>query len=179
MVGASRKILLGCGLALVLGAGASHAENLSISAIPALGIGKVVADSSVSSFHVDAATGVVTRVSGTAIRLTATNATVPTVTITCSAPPGNCKKTYTVTITNGTTATGRSTAIPTFNISNLSTQAGVTFSPAAPGPAAPLVFSIISTNSTFTASFKLAFDATFNSSAVTGSTVWTYSVVVS
>lgn len=178
MGGTLRKTTLGLGLALFLGAGASRAENLSISVIPALGIGKVVADSSVSRFHVDAATGAVTRVSGTAIRLTATNATVPTVTITCSAPPGNCKKTYTVTITNGTTSSGRSTTIPVFNVSNLSTQAGVTFSSAAPSPAAPLVFSITSTNNTFTASFKLAFDATFNSSAVTGSTAWTYSVVV-
>ena len=178
MVGAFRKTILGFGLTLVLGVGASHAENLSISAIPALGIGKVVADSSVSRFHVDAATGAVTRVSGTAIRLTATDATVPTVTITCTQSSGNCKKTYTVTITNGTTTSGRSTTIPTFNVSSLSTQAGVTFSPAAPGPAAPLVFSIVSTNNSFTASFKLAFDATFNSSAVTGSTAWTYSVVV-
>jgi len=178
MAGAFRKITVGFGLALVLGVGASHAENLSISAVPALGIGKVVADSSVSRFHVDAATGAVTRVSGTAIRLTATNATVPTVTITCSASPGNCKHTYTVTITNGSTTSGRSTTIPAFNVSNLSTQAGVTFSPAAPSPASPLVFSIVSTNNTFTASFKLAFDATFNSSAVTGSTAWTYSVVV-
>jgi len=178
MVGAFRKTILGFGLTLVLGVGVSHAENLSISAIPALGIGKVVADSSVSRFHVDAATGAVTRVSGTAIRLTATDATVPTVTITCTQSSGNCKKTYTVTITNGTTTSGRSTTIPTFNVSNLSTQAGVTFSPAAPGPAAPLVFSIVSTNNSFTASFKLAFDATFNSSAVTGSAAWTYSVVV-
>jgi hypothetical protein len=178
MVGKSKNLLLGIWLSFVLCVGSSHAENLSISALPALGVGKVVADSSVSRFHVDAATGVVTRVSGTAIRLTATNAAVPTVTITCAQMSGNCKKTYTVTITNGTTTSGRSTTIPTFNVSNLSTQAGVTFSPAAPSPAAPLVFSIVSTNSTFTASFKLAFDATFNSSAVTGSTAWTYSVVV-
>lgn len=179
MVGILRKTVSGCGLALLLGVGAAQAETLSVSAPAALGVGKVVADSSVSRFHVDAATGVVTRVSGTAIRLTVTDAAVPTVTISCSAPPGNCRKTYTVTITNGTTTSGRSTSIASFNVSNLSTQAGVTFSPAAPSPAAPLVFSIVSTNNTFTASFKLAFDATFNSSAITGSTVWTYSVAVS
>ena len=132
-----------------------------------------------SRFHVEAATGVVTRVSGTAIRLTATNATVPTVTISCTQMPSNCKKTYTVTITNGTTTQGRSTTIPTFNVSNLTAPSGVTFSPAAPAAGAPLVFSIVSTNNNFSVSFKLAFDATFNSSAVTGSTAWTYTVAVS
>ena len=179
MVGKSQNILLGLWLALALCVGSSHAETLSVSTPPALGIGKVVADSSVSRVHVDAATGVVTRVSGTAIRLTATNAAVPTVSISCTMSPGNCKKIYTVTITNGTTTQGRSTTIPTFNVSNLTTQAGVTFSPAAPTAAAPLVFSIVSTSNNFSVSFKLAFDATFNSSGVTGSTAWTYSVVVS
>lgn len=178
MAGALRKTISSLGLALVFGAGAAQAETLSVSAPTALGVGKVVADSSVSRFHVDAATGAVTRVSGTAIRLTATNAAVPTVTITCTASPGNCKHTYTVTITNGTTTQGRSTTIPAFNVSDLATQAGVTFSPTAPGPASPLVFSIVSTNNNFTASFKLAFDATFNSSATTGSTAWTYTVAV-
>jgi hypothetical protein len=167
--------------ALALCAGPAPAYTLGVPAIATVALGKFVADSTVSVFSVSASTGVVTKISGTAIRLTSGTVATPTVTITCATAGGGgkCNRTVTVQIVAGSTLSGRPTTITKFNVSNLSGPAGVTFSPSAPAPAAPLTFSIVSTANSYTVTFKVGITASFNASATTGNTDWTYTVSVS
>ena len=171
---------LAAGLCALLASGQALAWRLTERSIATLSLGTIVADSSVSTFNVDASSGSVTRIGGTAIRLTPGSVTTPTVTISCASggAGGNCDHIYTVQILAGSTVSGRPTTITSFNVPNLS-GAGVTFSPATPAAGAPLTFSIISSSSSFTVTFKLGITASFNSSGTTGNTDWTYTVLVS
>ncbi|HEY5105759.1 MAG TPA: hypothetical protein VII73_03180 [Caulobacteraceae bacterium] len=162
-----------------LAANQASAYNLTESSISAMPLGKIVADSTVSVFNVNASSGLVTKISGTAIRLTSGSVTTPTITIKCASSGTNCNRTFTVQILAGSTLSGRPTTITSFNVANLSGGAGVTFSPSAPPAAAPMTFSIVSTVTTFTVTFKVGLKARFNASATTGNTDWTYTVSVS
>ena len=175
-----RGLCLALATVLGCGAGPALAYRLDVPAVSAIGLGTIVADSSVLVFSVNAASGMVTRISGTAIRLTSGTVTTPTVTITCATGGGggNCKRTFVVQILAGSTVSGRPTTITSLNVSNLS-GAGVTFSPSSPTPGVPLTFDIVSSVNKFTVTFQVGLNASFNASATTGNTDWTYVVSVS
>jgi hypothetical protein len=168
-------IALALGLAPAMNA---MGATVNMPAISAISLGKFVADSTASTFSVAASSGTVTKISGSAIRLTSGVVTVPTVTINCTA---TCKKTFTVQITTGSTTGGRSTTITSFNVAHLSGTAGqITFSPTSPPPAAPLTFTFISnSNNPCSVTFSVGLTSTFNASTITGNTTWTYTVAVS
>ena len=169
----ARLFPIAVGAALASVAGPSQAYNLGVPAVATIALGTFVAGPTASVFNVAASTGVVTRTSGTAIRLTSGDVATPTVTITCGAGGvGTCNRTFTVQIVDGSTVSGRPTTIKTFNVSTLSGGAGVTFSPSAPPAAGPMTFSIVGTVNTFTVTFKLGIKASFNASATTGNTDW-------
>lgn len=148
------------------------AAQISISRSPVTSpvIGTVVRGSTATTFSVSTA-GVVTRVSGDAIRLSSTSITQPTITLTCGTDT-NCKhKDVRVTITSG--GTSGSGSITLFRIGTLT---GATYRTTAPANAASLTFDLRPLGQSRSANFILGMDVLLAAAANSGAHAFTFTV---
>lgn len=163
------------GALTVLACGTARAESLTFTPhTGTLALGTIVAASPATSFHVDASSGLITNTGGTGFVLTSSTVATPTVTLVCNnGSGGNCKGAYRIVFTSGA-ATGRPASITAFNVASVSAPGGVTTTPTSGSN--PFTLTINSTANTWTVSFKLGVDVTFNASATTGNTSVTYGI---
>lgn len=173
----------GAALALALAPGAARAAVFGVSiANGSASLGNLLITSSPASVRVDAGTGAVSVVSGGAVLLKANGAPagpapIQTVTITCTNSSGNCKATYTVSVTVAAVS-GQATGVSAINVANLTATAGsVTFSGAAEGPPGQM-FTLTSSSASFTVSFAVGATATLVSGSG-HSAAWSYNVRIS
>lgn len=165
-------------------AGAAHAETLSLVSISnsPVAVGNLVITSSPASIKVTAGTGAVSVVSGGAVRVKANgvapgNVPVQTVTVTCTANPGNCKNTYKILITQAAVS-GQAGSISKINVANLTFTMGSGSFSSAPEAAPGQIFTITGNSTSFTATFALGSTVVLNSGA--GHTAsWSYNVKIS
>lgn len=137
-------------------------------------LGSVIRGSTTSTFSISPS-GVVTRTSGDAIRLSAVSVTGTTVTISCGLLNLVCAgRTLRVTI-QATGATGSAT-LTKFRVGSLS---GTTYSAgSAPAEASSLTFNLNGIGLLGSCSFALGMDVQVPSGSITGSGAYTYSITV-
>jgi hypothetical protein len=133
-------------------------------------LGKLVAGTSATTFHMAAGSGLVTVTSGNGFRLTSGAATSPLVTITCKG--GGCKNsTITVTLSQAGISSGRPVTVSGFNVTSLT---GATVVSGSTSGASPLVFTISPLGVNGTATFKLGLDSRFPPTGAAGVATWSY-----
>jgi hypothetical protein len=166
-----RRSLLVSGLALLCLAATPAAAQVTISQSPSTSrvIGTVMRGSAATTFSVSTA-GVVTRVSGDAIRVSSSSVTVPTITLNCAS--NNCKgDEFRVTVTaSGASGDSR---ITRFRFGTLS--AGQLRS-ARPADGASLTFDMRMTHRQNPASFTLGMDVLLEGAANGGTHNFTFTV---
>ena len=157
--------------ALCIGVAPAVADSVTVSPSPgsnAPNIGKVSsANTGTTVFSVDSS-GNVTRVSGSAVRISTGTTTTPTVTLLCN---GSCSGTLAVTITS--TGSGRA-SISQFSVASLS---GTTFNGSAPTPASPLSFTL-NNHKQVNITFLLPMQISLGAGSNTGSLTAPYTVSV-
>ncbi len=168
-----------CAVAGLLASGMTAGQaRAQVARTPATApiLGTTVRGTSATTFSVSTS-GVVTRLSGNAIRLSSASVTVPTISVSCGVLnlAGLCALRYLrVTITP---VTGGQAAISKFRVANLS---GATYrTGSAPAEAASLTFDLNPLGLTATATFTLAMDMVLAANAPTGAYTFDYVVTIS
>ena len=176
-------------LGLLAAATAANAETVTVGGISTSSVGNVVVVSSTAQIKVAAANGAVSFPSGTAVRIKTNGASpgnvpVQIVTVTCVNSPGNCKNLYKVFVSNAGVS-GQATSLNAVNFSNPSAVSGLSYSAssgeAAPSATVPL-FTVTSTNNSFSFTFQIGATATVHAIAspnASQNTAWNYNVRVS
>lgn len=164
--------------ALVALAGAPAAAQIAVSDSPASNasaIGRVVSGTTASVFTVNATTGAVTRVSGTAVRLTSGAATSPTITITCGDSNACQNRDVRVRVAAAAPTGGRA-SIASFTVAGLT---GTTYnSGSAPAEAAALDFQLNPIGRNDSVSFRLGLRVNVPATGNTGLTTLNWTVTV-
>ena len=166
------RILLLSGLAAIFLIATPAAAQISMSRSPATSpvIGTVVRGNAATTFSVSTA-GVVTRVSGDAIRLSSASITQPTVTLTCGTNSNCQNRDVRVTVTaSGASGAG---SITRFRVGSLT---GATYRTAAPADAASLAFDLMPLGSRGSATFTLGMDVLLAAAANSGTDTFTFTV---
>jgi len=160
---------------IVLSAAGPANAAVTISRSPALApdLGKIVSGSQATTFSVST-NGVVTRTSGDAIRISTSNVTVPTVTISCILDNLDLCGLRQMRVTiQPVTSTGPA-SIVLFRVGSLTPG---TFRDGTPVAAASMSF-VLNAFGYGTATFKLGMDAKLAAQAVSGQTPFNYTVSV-
>ena len=166
------RILLLPGLAAIFLIATPAAAQISMSRSPVTSplIGTVVRGNAATTFSVSTA-GVVTRVSGDAIRLSSASITRPTITLTCGTNSNCVSRDLRVTVTAGG-ASGDG-GISLFRIGTLT---GATYRTAAPANAASLTFDLRPLGSGRSATFTLGMDVLLAAAAISRTNTFTFTV---
>ncbi|MBC6981958.1 hypothetical protein [Caulobacter sp. 17J80-11] len=167
--------------ALTVGVSGAAGQALPVSASPsaeAPSLGKVMTGPSSSVFAISSS-GAVTRTSGTAVRITNTGTSVPTVTVTCNIQSGNTCSTGTVRIVVTAASTSRA-SITSFTASGLKCDGATCQSiTGTTGPAPSLDFSVRAPGKQKAVTFTLPMEVTIAATPTTGNAVYRYNVSAS
>ncbi|MDB5451856.1 MAG: hypothetical protein JWO33_434 [Caulobacteraceae bacterium] len=179
MRGWASKFGLAAGLAVFAASGAAHAAggparvflNGTTSKTSTITPGNIIVPADGSTFIVAATNGAV---SGTATRTTSGNMPLQTFSVVCNTLEGNCKDSYTVTVT--ATRSGKAITI-TPTISNLSCTIGPSTCAVSP-PGSNTISIVNSANTGWTATFRVGYSVTLNK-APPAAAGWTITATVS
>ena len=166
------RFLLLPGLAAIFLMATPAAAQISISRSPPTSpvIGTVVRGSAATTFSVSTA-GMVTRVSGNAIRLSSASITRPTITLTCGTNSNCVNRDVRVTVTAGGVSGDGS--ITLFRIGTLT---GATYRTFAPADAASLTFDLRPLGSGRSATFTLGMNVLLAAAANSATGTFTFTV---
>jgi len=156
---------------MVLGFAGAASAQVTIGRSPATApvLGTTVRGSTATVFSISS-TGAVTRLSGTAIRLSSASVTVPTISIYCNL--SNCiTRRMRVTITPAGQSSNAS--IVNFRVSNLT---GASYYTGAPAEASSITFDLNPIGLLGTATFKLAMDVQLAAGSGLGVETFNYTV---
>ena len=172
-----RRSALAAAAATLTLAAPAVAQTVTVATAPATDapdLGRVVVvGGGATTFSIDASTGAVTRVGGTAIRLTTASATSPTVSISCSG--GGACTTQAVQVSISAVGGAGDAAFTEFSVSNLS---NATFVSGPPAAAATLNFSLNPIGAQ-TATFNLGTRVSVSGTAASGPHGFSYVVSAS